>query len=95
MRRLSPKSARIVRYLLADPGRNYHGYDIIKECDAKAGTVYRLLGNFTENGWMERTTEASPHNGRPPRKVYRITGQGIPALNYELTRFTEAGLTPA
>ena len=95
VRRLSPKSARIVKYLLADPGREYYGYDIIKECDAQAATVYRLLNNFAERGWMDRRTEASPLEGRPARKVYRITGQGVPALNYELTRFFEAGLVPA
>jgi len=46
--------------------------------------AHRLLGRLCERGWLLRTEEKSSVarlHGRPPRRYYRISRQGLQALN--------------
>lgn len=67
--------------------RNIYGYEIIEEidsrsgnvCDIKAGTVYPVLAQLTEQGFVEPCER--PAEQKRIRKYYRITLEGIHALN--------------
>ncbi|MEW9552791.1 PadR family transcriptional regulator [Nonomuraea sp. NPDC050783] len=68
----------ILRSLLSEPK---HGYDIKKYVERATGgllnnnTLYPRLRRFEQRGEIEKVAEeTSP--GRPPRTVYRITGEG-------------------
>lgn len=91
MRLASEETARLYSFLLNDPGREYYGYEIIRDCDGvSATTVYRTLRKMEDRGWMSRRNEVNPEEGLPPRKVYKLTGTGVPAVNHELARFCAA-----
>jgi DNA-binding PadR family transcriptional regulator len=59
-----------------------HGYQLfefiernLSTCiDLKKPTAYNLLNRMAQDGWIEERQEQE--GNRPPRKVYRLTGQG-------------------
>jgi DNA-binding PadR family transcriptional regulator len=59
-----------------------HGYQLFEfidrdmsTCiDLKKPTAYYLLNRMAQDGWIEERQEQE--GNRPPRKVYRLTGQG-------------------
>ncbi|MFE5858305.1 PadR family transcriptional regulator [Streptomyces sp. NPDC056500] len=52
------------------------GLSICRDADLGSGTVYPILDRFKERGWVEPSTEAEPHPGRPPRTYYALTDPG-------------------
>lgn len=46
--------------------------------DLKKPTAYYLLNRMAQDGWIEERQEQE--GNRPPRKVYRLTGQGEAAF---------------
>ena len=63
-----------------------HGYQLFEfierdmsTCiDLKKPTAYYLLNRMAQDGWVEERQEQE--GNRPPRKVYRLTGQGEAAF---------------
>jgi len=73
----------------AGSGAWRHGYDLLKELDLKAGTLYPILMRLCDRGVLEATWEADPPAGRPPRHLYRLKGGVAPAPR------PEPGMVPA
>ena len=86
MRRLSDGSARVVRHLLNAPNNDHYGYSLMKSCNTKSQTTYATLSRFETMGWVNSTMEAG-EAGRPARKIYRVTKEGVSALSAELERY--------
>ncbi|MFV1465861.1 PadR family transcriptional regulator [Phaeobacter sp. JH20_02] len=69
--------------------RDLHGYDIAKEvinrtkgcCAPKEGTIYPVLKQFTEGGYVTYETETV--SGRE-RKIYTVTDKGREAFKVGL-----------
>lgn len=85
MRATQPGSPRerLLEAFLADPTSARYGYDLMKAAHVASGTLYPQLTRWERKGML--TTEwESPVDGRPPRKLYRLTADGVPAARLEL-----------
>ena len=88
-RRPSPQTEAVIGVMARDPATWRHGYDLLKELDLKAGTLYPILMRLCDRGVLEATWEAEPPAGRPPRHLYRLKGGVAPAPR------PEPGMVPA
>jgi len=80
-RRPSPQTLAVLSLLARDPDTPRYGYELGKELDLKAGTLYPILIRLCERGFLEASWETDPPSGRPPRHLYRITAPGIHLLD--------------
>jgi PadR family transcriptional regulator, regulatory protein PadR len=68
-----------LRALLAYPGREMYGLQVITATGLRSGVVYPILARFEGRGWLESRWETLPAAGdlkRPPRRYYRLTDDG-------------------
>lgn len=76
----------VAEVLLANSSSRFWGYDLCKTAGVKPGSVYPMLTKFLEAGWLvdgwERP-EGSPA-GRPPRRYYTLTDDGVRDLLIEV-----------
>jgi DNA-binding PadR family transcriptional regulator len=81
---LSQKEATILSVLLADPGREMYGLQILEESRGllKRGTLYVTLQRMEEKRVLESKQEprSRPEVGIP-RRVYSVTGLGALAFD--------------
>jgi DNA-binding PadR family transcriptional regulator len=95
-RRLSVQAVELLAVLLEDPTAERYGLDLCKRLDLLPGTVYPLLKRFEDNGWATSHLEdVDPSQvGRPPRRLYRLTGDGETVARTERQRLQRSiGLT--
>ena len=73
---------RLMRALLADPSARRYGYDLMKAARLPSGTLYPMLARLQDQGLVTSEWELvrDDANGRPPRKYYQLTGEGIREL---------------
>ena len=67
----------------------HHGFDIIDETGLPGGTVYPALSRMERDGLLRsewQPVEEARAARRPPRRYYRITPDGVRALNGALAR---------
>jgi len=69
------QAVNVLRALAADPSRWRYGYDLGTEVGLKSGSLYPILVRLADRGLLEATWEPGPE-GRPPRHLYRLTGDG-------------------
>ena len=67
-----------------------HGYDLSKATDLKSGTLYPILRRLHGSDLLDAEWEPSPHPGKPPRHIYRLSEAGL-----ELARQRRAESAPA
>lgn len=79
---------RVLTVLIADPAAPHYGYDLMRAARVPSGTLYPLLARLRQQGLVESEWEPQqPHaGGRPPRKYYRLTGEGIRVTRLELAK---------
>jgi DNA-binding PadR family transcriptional regulator len=53
-----------------------YGYELGKDVGLGAGTLYPILMRLSDRGLLEAGWETDPPPGRPPRHLYRLTGDG-------------------
>ena len=75
-RRPSPQTVAVVLALADNTSSWRHGYDLCKQLDLKAGTIYPILMRLHERGQVETSWETDPPAGRPARHLYRLSGAG-------------------
>jgi PadR family transcriptional regulator PadR len=75
-RRPSAQTVAVLDVLARDPDTARYGYDLCKELDLKAGTLYPILIRLCERGFLHASWEDDPPAGRPPRHLYRILPAG-------------------
>jgi DNA-binding PadR family transcriptional regulator len=76
VRRPSAQTAAVVLALAEEPATWRYGYELCKQLDLKAGSVYPILMRLADRGLLETTWETGVPPGRPPRHLYRLTGSG-------------------
>ncbi len=74
--RLSHQTLAILETLLVRPSQWHHGYAISRQTGISSGTLYPVLIRLDKLGWLETQWEDSNASGRPPRHLYRLTGEG-------------------
>lgn len=80
MNRNRPPSEQTTAVLLAlsqDPTNWHYGYDLCQQTGLKAGSMYPILMRLADRGLLETSWESDVPVGRPPRHLYRLTGQGL------------------
>jgi PadR family transcriptional regulator PadR len=74
--RLSTQTRSILSAFLERASQWRYGYDLSRETDLKAGTLYPILMRLSDAGWLEARWEEPSSPGRPPRHMYRLTQDG-------------------
>ena len=75
---------RVLRVFLDDPSAHHYGYDLMKATKLASGTLYPMLARLQEEGVLTSAWGPPPEDGRPPRKVYEMTGEGVRIARQEL-----------
>jgi DNA-binding PadR family transcriptional regulator len=75
-RRLSPQATAVVMALADAPATWRYGYELCRQLDLKAGSMYPILIRLADRGLLATTWESDPPPGRPPRHLYRLTAAG-------------------
>src|SRR6266403_5515278 len=74
--RSSRQTLDILEALLARPSHWHYGYAISRQSSIPSGTLYPILMRLDELGWLETKWEDAVPPGRPPRHLYRLSGNG-------------------
>lgn len=74
--RLSRQTLAILDALLVRPAQWSHGYSLSQLTRISSGTLYPILMRLEKLGWLETRWEDARVPGRPPRHLYRLTGNG-------------------
>jgi PadR family transcriptional regulator len=77
---------RVLRAFLADPAKPRYGYDLMKASGLPSGTLYPMLGRLQEQGLVSSAWEPAAADGRPPRRYYQLTDEGMETGRQELAR---------
>lgn len=85
--KLTGPMERVLRVFLADVSARRYGYDLMKAARVPSGTLYPLLARLHDEGLVTSDWEHRPEpDGRPPRRYYRLTGEGVRVARLELAR---------
>lgn len=85
---------RVLSVFLADPAAQRYGYDLMRAAKLPSGTLYPMLARLEEEGLVESQWEpAGQPGGRPPRRYYQLTGEGIRVARLEIAQAKQAPAT--
>lgn len=75
-----------LRVLLGQPDEERYGLSVAREAGLEPGTIYPILVAFETVGWLtSREDDVDVHlEGRPRRRYYRLTADGIVAAREAL-----------
>jgi DNA-binding PadR family transcriptional regulator len=76
----------VLSTILSDPEAEWYGLELSKRSGLKPGTIYPILDRLLKARWLERRWELIDPvvEGRPRRRLYRLTGLGAPAARQTL-----------
>lgn len=86
--RLTTPVLKVMAALLANPGAERYGLQLMQDTGLPSGTLYPILVRLERAGWVEsRWEDADPvAEGRPARRYYLLTSEGATAAQAEITR---------
>lgn len=86
--RMTMATQLVLRAFLADPAAELYGSEIADAAGLMSGTVHPILARLESAGWVEsRWEDVDPQAvGRPARRYYRITADGVQSARAELAR---------
>lgn len=84
--RVTTSVAQVLVVLLDDPRVGRYGLELIRATGLPSGTVYPILARLREAGWVRADWEDIDPvaEGRPARRYYQLTGDGVAAARAEL-----------
>jgi PadR family transcriptional regulator PadR len=85
--RMTAGVARVVRVFLDDPDTAMYGFDLMQQTRFPSGTIYPILARLERAGWItgeQETAEQASREGRPARRLYRLTADGAVAAHLAL-----------
>lgn len=94
-RRSSPQTLLVLQTLLDQPKGWRHGYDISLETELQSGTLYPVLMRLSDRGYLDAKWEPSETPGRPPRRLYRLTKQGLAYAKQQIESADDEKLSKA
>jgi DNA-binding PadR family transcriptional regulator len=79
---------RVLEALLAEPEREQYGLELGTAAALRSGTVHPILARLEGVGWLVSRWEDvdASAEGRPPRRYYRLTAEGVLAARAALAR---------
>jgi len=72
--RLSKQTLAVLDALLGRAGQWQHGYSLSQSTGIPSGTLYPILMRLEKLHWLETRWEEVKTPGRPPRHLYRLSG---------------------
>jgi DNA-binding PadR family transcriptional regulator len=95
--RMTTAVGRVLRQFLDNPSEPRYGFDLMRATGLASGTLYVMLARLERDGWL--TSEQEQVNpaaaGRPARRLYRLTADGISNARIELAELSEQLRPPA
>jgi DNA-binding PadR family transcriptional regulator len=84
--RVTVAVAAVLKIFLDDVEQPRYGYELMRATGFASGKLYPILARLEEHGWLEAQFEQvdAAQVGRPPRRWYRLTEDGMIAARYEL-----------
>jgi PadR family transcriptional regulator, regulatory protein PadR len=98
--RMTLTAQLVLRALLADPGREMYGREVMQSASLASGTVYPILARLEAEGWLSGRDEVIDKRaeGRPARRYYKLTEAGIEnaakAMARASSQLSRLGLDP-
>ncbi|GIH10962.1 transcriptional regulator [Rhizocola hellebori] len=89
--------AQVLAVLLDDPLVERYGLELMRATGQSSGRVYPLLARLQESGWVRASWETidSSAEGRPRRRCYRLTPEGVTVVQTELAALRVKRRPPA
>lgn len=89
--KLTPKMADLIKVFLEDPAKGRYGFELMRLTGHSSAYIYTALGKLQKSGWLTAGKEnIDPHEeGRPPRRVYWISGAAVSAARIQLAELSE------
>jgi DNA-binding PadR family transcriptional regulator len=89
--RLTVAVATVLRVFLEDTSQPRYGYELMQITGFPSGKLYPILARLQAAGWLIKEKEdIDPSTaGRPPRRMYRLSPDGIQAARLELAILSE------
>ncbi len=86
--RMTIPTQLVLETLLQDSTREMYGLQIGQEAGLPSGTVHPILARLEAVGWLSSSWEQiDPRaEGRPARRYYKLTGDGVLAARQALSR---------
>jgi PadR family transcriptional regulator PadR len=83
--------AKVLRVFLQDPSAACYGLELMKATGLPSGSLYPVLARLERAGWVcSRREEIDPSvEGRPPRRYYELTPDGLASARVELAALAE------
>jgi PadR family transcriptional regulator PadR len=77
-RKRSHQTRLILQVMLDSPADEAYGLEVVRASGVPAGTSYAILRRLEDEGLLDgRWEKMSPvDEGRPPRRYYRLNGEG-------------------
>lgn len=82
--RRSPQTTLVLAEFLQRRQEWRYGYDISRNTGLKSGTLYPILMRLAEHRMLETSWEAA-EVGKPPRHIYKLTGDGLRYANAQVS----------
>jgi DNA-binding PadR family transcriptional regulator len=86
--RRSPQTVLVLAELLQAPQEWRYGYDLSRSTGLKSGTLYPILMRLAEHRLLDTSWETM-EAGRPPRHLYKLTGDGLRYAREQVTAASE------
>jgi PadR family transcriptional regulator PadR len=86
--RMTLPTQLVLEVLLTDAAGELYGGEIGELAGLRSGTVHPILARLEGIGWLRsRWEDIDPRTeGRPPRRYYRLTADGVHAAHRALAR---------
>ena len=79
--RRTQATLKVVLALMDDPHGRHWGYDLLKRAGTRSGVLYPILHRMLDEGWLaDGWEEPASIDGRPPRRYYEVTPEGLAAM---------------
>ena len=94
--RMTLQTQLLLRAFLADPQQRRYGLELCDMVGLTSGTIYPILARLEQIGWLESDWEevATAADGRPRRRIYRLTRDGAEQVGEALARTHRSGKQP-
>ncbi|MFE9687151.1 PadR family transcriptional regulator [Streptomyces sp. NPDC006285] len=89
--------AQVLRVFLEDTAQPRYGYELMQVTGFPSGKLYPIVARLQAAGWLIKEQEDIDPSvvGRPPRRMYRLSPDGIQTARFELAALSEQLRPPA
>ena len=79
--RVTTATLKVLKVLLmsACPPQEIHAFALARLSGVQIGSIYAVLARLEKNDWITGEWESNPKPGRPPRRLYQLTDDGLKA----------------